>query len=248
MILSFFRLLRFLVGWVDLIVLWLIFYPLSFLPSKLTQKFYPRLFQYWCRKFVDAMGVDLKVHQKNKRRLPKQYIVISNHPSCFEDVGMSACFNARFLAKHEVEKWWFVGRMAKAGGALFVRRESKEDRAKAAEAMQEALANGDNIGIYPEGGCKGRRIHTPFRYGIFDVSIQADVPIIPVFLHHESQEDFEWLHQHLLVKIWKIMTSQNRRVNYYVYDAVYPSQFNTKQEYTQYMQDLYLDWQKRYFD
>lgn len=248
MLIDIFRFIRFIIGWIDIALLWLVCYPLSWLPEKYTRRFYPRLFQYWCNVFIRGLKVNLKKHQKNKRPLPKQFIVISNHPSCFEDAGMPALFKARFVAKKEVEHWWFVGRIAKAGRTLFFRREDKADRKEASDKIIKALEAGDNIGIYPEGGCKGRRIHLPFHYGIFDISIRSQVPIIPVFLHYESQEDFEWYSQHLLLKIWQIITSQNKTVNYFVHDAVYPAQFNSKQEYCEYMQDLYLGWQKQYLD
>lgn len=248
MILKLLHVLRLIIGWIDIVLLWFICYPISWLPTKLTERFYPALFKFWCNTFIRGLNVQLKLHQKNKRPLPKQYIVISNHPSCFEDAGMPALFDARFLAKREVEHWWFVGRIAKAGRTLFFHRENKAARKEAAENITKALEQGDNIGLYPEGGCKGRRIHLPFHYGIFEISLKTQVPIIPVFLHYESQEDFEWNKQHLLTKIWQIFTSQNRTANYYVYDAVYPSQFNTKEEYCEFMQDLYLELQKRYLD
>lgn len=248
MIIRFFRLIRFIVGWIDVALLWLIVYPLSFLPKKVTTHFYPPLFRFFCRAFIDALGVNLKLHQKNKRALPDHYIVISNHPSCFEDVGMTALFNARFLAKQEVQNWWLVGRLAKAGEMLFFHRESKEGRHGASADLVEALENGENVGLYPEGGCKGRRIHTPFRYGIFDISLKTGVPIIPVFLHYETQQDFEWQNQLLIVKLWQIMTSQNRTANYYVYDAIHPSQFQSKEDYCQAVQDMYLNWQKQFLE
>jgi 1-acyl-sn-glycerol-3-phosphate acyltransferase len=248
MILWLFRLIKLLIAWIDVALLWIILYPLSFLPRKITTLFYPPLFHFFCKVFGHAMGVELKLHQKNKRALPEHYIVISNHPSCFEDVGMTSLFNARFLAKQEVQHWWLVGRLAKAGEMLFFHRESKEGRHGATEDLLDALNNGENIGLYPEGGCKGRRIHTPFRYGVFDISLQTGVPIIPVFLHYEAQENFEWNKQHLLKKLWQILTSQNKTANYYVFDAIHPTQFQNKEEYCEALQDMYLDWQKKYLE
>lgn len=248
MILFLFRILRTLIGLIDLVLLWLVLYTCSFLPKRVIKPFYRKLFHYWCKIFVDGFGVELKLHQKNRRDLPKQYIVISNHPSCFEDVGMPALFPSRFLAKQEVRHWWLVGRIAVAADTLFFNRECKDDRKAASDLMITALNQGDNIGLYPEGGCKGRRIHTPFRYGIFEISLKTNVPIMPVFLHYESQEDFEWQNQHLLHKMWTIFTSSNRTANYYVFDAIYPSQFQNKEDYCNYVQDLYLNWQKQYLD
>jgi hypothetical protein len=45
-----------------------------------------------------------------------------------------------------------------------------------------------------------------------------------------------------------MMTSSNRRVNYYVYDAFDPGQFPDKAVYAEYAHAKYLEWQARYLD
>ena len=237
-----------IVGWVELTVFTLGLYLLSYLPAVL-RPFYYSLFRVWCRSFVRALGVDLRLHQKNTRPLPGQYILIANHPSAFEDIGIPALFPVYSLAKIEVRDWWFVGRISMASGSLFVHRESRESRSAAATAIEEGLRKGKNIALYPEGGCKGRRIFETFRYGAFDISLRSGVPILPVFLHYESQDDFEWrAPQTLLHKLWHMMTTQNKRVNYYVYDALDPQQFTDKAHYAEHVHNKYLEWQARYLD
>lgn len=249
MILSLLSLLRTLIGWLDLILLTTLLYILSFLPHKLLGAWYRKTYRYWSRVFVRALRVELFLHQKNHRPLPAQYILIGNHPSALEDIGMPALFDVYYLAKIEVKDWWIVGRISQAVGTYYVDRENKDSRQGASEELRQALLTRPiNIGLYPEGGCKGRRIFTPFRYGAFDLSIQTGVPIVPVFLHYEAQEDFEWQFQHLLHKLWMIMTAQNRRANYYVYDAIDPKQFPSKEAFCEHVQNLYLEWQKRYLD
>src|ERR1700741_4948042 len=82
-----------------------------------------RLFGAWSRSFVRALGVDLRLHQKNRARLPARYILIANHPSAFEDVGIPALFDVVSLAKVQVAEWFVVGRISKAAGTLYVDRD-----------------------------------------------------------------------------------------------------------------------------
>ena len=235
--------------WIELTVFTLLMYLLSWLPRALLKSFYFPLFRYWTRSFVRALGIDLRVHQKNIRPLPAQYILIANHPSAFEDVGIPAIFPVHSLAKIEVKDWWLVGRISTASGSLYVERESKESRNAVAEQINNELSAGKNIALYPEGGCKGRRIFESFRYGAFDISLRSGVPILPVFLHHESQDDFEWrAPQTLLHKIWHMSVTRNNRVNYYIYDAFDPGQFTDKAAYADYVRGKYLEWQARYLD
>lgn len=235
--------------WIELAVLTAFLYICAFLPKTWLRPWYFPLFRFWCRLFVRALGVNLKLHQKNTRLLPAQYILIANHPSALEDIGIPTLFPVYSLAKEGVRDWWWVGRINVAAGTLFVERESAESRRAAAAQLEAELKKGHNVAVYPEGGCKGRRIFSSFRYGAFDISLRTGIPILPVFLHYESQDDFEWrTPQTLLDKLWHFMSTQNNRANYYVYDAIDPTQFSGKEEYNQYVYNLYLKWQARYLD
>lgn len=248
MILSLLSFLRALIGIIDLVFFTFLMYLFSFLPSALLKGWYRPCFRYWCWVFIRALRVSLFLHEKNRAPLPSQYILIGNHPSVFEDLGMSALFDVHFLAKIELKSWWILGRIGVAAGTIYVQREDKDSRTQAAATLKTALTQGLNVGIYPEGGCKGRRIYPHFRYGVFDLSLETGIPLLPVFLHYEAQQSFEWQNQHLLYKLWMIFKTQNRRANYYVYDAIDPKQFTSKEAYCAHVQDLYLEWQKRYLD
>ncbi len=246
MIMSILKIGYFVIAWVDLLFFSTLLYLLSFLPKKYTCAWYPQLFQYWCKIFVRALGIDLKVHQHYLGKLPQKYILIGNHPSAAEDVCMPALFNAKFLAKIEVKDWWIVGRIGQAAGTLYVKREEKSSRQEAADTLLKTLADGHSVGIYPEGGCKGRRIFTPFRYGAFEISINSGAPVLPIFIYYEAQDDFEWQNQHLVHKLWMIVRAKNPTAHYFVFEPIYPDKFETKEAFCNHVQNLYLQWQEKY--
>ena len=222
------RWLRKLVGWMDFILLTLLVYLLAWLPWPGTHPV-ARLFPVWCRTFVRALDVDLRLHQKNRKRLPARFILIANHPSAFEDIGIPALFNVVSLAKLQVQDWYIAGRIARAAGTLFVDRDDPDSRDQAIDGMINAVNAGQNIALYPEGGCKGRRLFKEFKSGAFEVSIRTGVPILPLFLHYEAQDDFEWQPPYTLPdKIRHIMTAINNRANYYVYDPLDPKDYADK--------------------
>lgn len=250
MISFFFRVIWRVICWLELTAFTLLMYVLSYLPRTLLRPFYFPLFRLWTRSFIQALGIELRVHQKyTTKGLPQQYILIANHPSAFEDIGIPAVFPVHSLAKMEVKDWWLVGRISAAAGTLYVKRDSRESRSTAAEEIDRELAEGKNIALYPEGGCKGRRIFESFRYGAFDISLRTGIPILPVFLHYESQDDFEWRDpQTLLHKIWHMSTTQNSRANFYVFDAIDPADFPDKESFTKHVHAKYLEWQTRYLE
>ena len=236
-------------SWIELSIFTLFLYALAWLPRTLTKSFYSKLFYIWCRSFTRALGVDLRLHQKNINKLPKQYILVANHPSAFEDVGVPALFDVHPLAKMGVKKWFLLGKISEAAGTMFVKRDNKESRHAVVEQIIEKLEQGENVVIFPEGGCKGRRIYETFQYGAFDISMRTGVPILPVFLHYEAQDTFEWRDPQILIdKFWHFMTSQNNKANYYVYDAFNPEDFKDKKEYSDFVLSRFLQWQERYLD
>ena len=242
------RLVRKLIGWIDFIAFTALLWLLSWLPWPGTHPV-AWMFRAWCRAFVRALDIDLRVHQKNLRRLPERYILIANHPSAFEDIGIPAVFDVVSLAKRQVQDWFIVGRITKAAGTLYVDRDDPASRHEAIDVMVEAVNAGRNIALYPEGGCKGRRLYTEFKSGAFEVSIRTGVPIVPVFLHYEAQDDFEWQPPYTLPqKIWHMMTTVNNRANYYVFDPLDPKDYADRHAMRDAAYAMYQRWNAEYLE
>lgn len=240
------RWLRKIIGWVEFLLLCPLVYLLTWLPWPGKHPV-AHLFHVWCRAFVRAFDVDIHIHQKNRRRLPKRFILIANHPSAFEDIGIPAVFDVVSVAKLEVQDWFIAGRITKAAGTLFVDRDNPESRQQVIQAMVDTVNAGQNIAIYPEGGCKGRRLFSEFKSGAFDVSMRTGVPILPVFLHYEAQDDFEWQPPYTLPdKIWHIMTASNNRANFYVYDVLDPKDYADKYAMKAAAYAMFKRWDEEY--
>lgn len=243
-----FRLLRRIVGWADFTVITAVMFVMALLPWRGKHPA-AHLFHVWCRAFVRALDVDLRLHQKNRKRLPERYILIANHPAAFEDIGIPALFEVVSLAKLQVKDWFIFGRIAKAAGTLFVDRDDPASRQQVIQTMVDAVNAGQNIALYPEGGCTGRRLYKEFKSGAFDVSIRTGVPILPVFLHYEAQDDFEWQPPYNLVdKIRHMATAVNNRANYYVFDPMDPKDYADKYAMKAAAYAMYQRWNAQYLE
>jgi 1-acyl-sn-glycerol-3-phosphate acyltransferase len=234
------------IEWIVLIAFSTVLYALSYLPRIFSGHYYHFLSRVWCKIFIRALGVDLKLIHKNRQPLPKQFIVIANHPSVLEDFGIPALFDVYPLAKEGVRDWILLGRMSDHAGAIFVERDNPESRHIALQSLIDATKAGKNLVIFPEGGCKGRRIYKQFKYGAFDISLQTGIPIVPVYLQYIDEQAFEWLGQTLMQKLWQVFNANDKRVNYYVHDAILPDKFNDKESYARFVHARYLEWQQDY--
>ncbi len=236
------------ITWVWLICLSIVLYILSHLPRFFSGRYYHFLSRFWCRIFIRALDVDLRLVHKNVKSLPEQYILIANHPSALEDFGIPALFDIYPLAKEAVRQWIVLGRISDYAGTIYVKRGDARSRHAAKQSLVDAVNAGKNLVIFPEGGCKGRRIHEEFHRGAFDISIKTGVPVLPVFLQYIDQDTFEWTNESLIKKLWQIFKTNNNRVNYYVYDAIFPTEFDDAESFAKHVHSLYLTWQKEYLD
>lgn len=236
------------VFWLFLIALSITLSALSYMPRALSGRYYHFLARIWCRLFVYALDVDLRLQHRNKQALPEKYILIANHPSALEDFGVPALFDIHPLAKAEVRHWFVLGRISDYAGTVFVERENAHSRKMALQSLIKAVQAGKNIAIFPEGGCKGARIYEKFQTGAFDISLQTGVPILPVFLQYIDQATFEWTDESLVKKLWQIFKTNNNRVNYYVFDAIPADSFKDKESYAKHVHALYIEWQKEFLD
>lgn len=246
------RLARKILGWIDFIAFTIVMYLLTWLPwpgRHPASHPVARMFRSWCRCFVRALDVDLRLHQKNRARLPERFILIANHPAAFEDIGIPALFDVVSLAKTQVQDWFIVGRISKAAGTLYVDRDDPASRDKVVETMVNAVNSGVNIALYPEGGCTGRRLFREFKSGAFEVAKRTGVPILPLFLHYEAQDDFEWQPPYSLPdKIRHMATTVNNRANYYVYDPLDPKDYADKYAMKAAAYALYVKWNAQYLE
>ena len=131
---------------------------------------------------------------------------------------------------------------------MFVPRDSPASRKEATERILRTLEEGRNLALYPEGGIKGKRLHYRFRHGVFSISLKTGIPVLPVFIHYEAQDDFHWSNQTLPRKILELMMARNKRANYLVFDVFRPEDFSDKESFGQAVYQRYLSWQKKYLE
>jgi len=233
-----------LLAWAVLLPYSLLLFLLAYVPGSNRHGLYHSLARTWCKLYVRALRVELELVCHNTQPLPQHYILIANHPSALEDFGIPALFDVYPLAKEGVRYWFFLGRVAASAGTIFVKRNDSLSRHLALESLLQGAREGKNLVIFPEGGCKGRRIYKRFHTGAFDVSQQTGVPIVPVFLQYCDEDSFEWAGQSVPGIMWQIFNARDHRVYYHVFDAISPVGFDDKQQFADDVHALFLQWEK----
>ena len=132
-----------------------------------------RYVQYFCRQLCKVFNIDVEVHGTIPR---EPALWVSNHISWLDIAVLGSGARVFFLAKAEIEKWPVFGKLAKAGGTLFIKRGSG-DSIKIREQITAFLKQDIPVLFFPEAttsdGTRIKKVHGR----ILGAAIEAQRPV-----------------------------------------------------------------------
>ena len=167
-----------------IITMLIVFIPIwiiSLLPEPHRARALHPVFRGWMNVYMPL--VFCPVFRKGKKNFKKgqEYIVVINHNSLV-DIPVSSPWIPgpnKTLAKIEMSRIPLFGVIYKAG-SIIVDRKKERSRRESIVKMQETLAAGTHLCLYPEGTRnKTTQPLQPFFDGAFVTAIKAQKPIIP---------------------------------------------------------------------
>ena len=148
------------------------------------RKYFPDYVQQ-LGKLLAHIFFGLKIFGARKiKRHRGSFILVSNHISGFDPpiVGVSFPGEIACMAKVELFKSRFSSYILKKLRTFPINRDGT-DR-KAIRHTISLLRNGVNVLIFPEGTRSNDRILLPLKPGVVLIASQANVPILPAFVHN----------------------------------------------------------------
>ena len=138
-----------------------------------------RMTRWWSGRIVRIFGFRVR---RAGEPLPGAILFVANHVSWLDIELMHSQRIMSFVAKAEIERWPLVGWLATRAGTIYHRRGSTHSLGAVMERVVARLREGMAVGVFPEGGTgTGERLRT-FHARIFQVAVDANVPVQPVAL------------------------------------------------------------------
>jgi 1-acyl-sn-glycerol-3-phosphate acyltransferase len=135
-----------------------------------------------CQLVLRRLGFDVTVQGSP----PRTGLLVSNHLSYLDILIYGATAQCVFVSKVEVRSWPLLGLLAWLGGTVFVDRRSAASAAEAARRIEELLAAGILVLIFPEGtstdGSAVLRFHAP----LFEPAVRAAAPVNPAAIAYSA--------------------------------------------------------------
>jgi 1-acyl-sn-glycerol-3-phosphate acyltransferase len=140
----------------------------------------------WSREILRAAGTPVVAEGLELIPRDQPLMYVSNHSSMFDIWALSATLppSVRFVAKQELFKIPLLGGAMRAAGHIPIDRAARK---KAFEAYDEAarlIRAGTTPVVFPEGTRSRTGELLPFKNAPFGLAIAAQVPIVPVYVHH----------------------------------------------------------------
>jgi 1-acyl-sn-glycerol-3-phosphate acyltransferase len=148
----------------------IVFVPLQFLVSR------SPWFNNQIPRWFHAMGarfLGMKVKVIGTPSTDRPTLIVSNHVSWTDIVAVGSKADVTFVAKSEIEKWFFVGFMASLQRTLYVDRKKRSDAKRVSEEMGKRMASGGAVLLFAEGQSDIGTHVLPFRSALIGAAQHA---------------------------------------------------------------------------
>jgi 1-acyl-sn-glycerol-3-phosphate acyltransferase len=140
-----------------------------------------------CKMVLGRLGFGIRVVGE----LPKTGLIASNHLSYLDILFYGATLPCVFVAKTEVREWPLLGLLAALGGTVFIDRRSAARAAAAAVRIQELLAAGVPVLVFPEGTSSDGAGVLRFYPTLFEPAVRVAAPVTAAAIGYSAGAEAE---------------------------------------------------------
>jgi 1-acyl-sn-glycerol-3-phosphate acyltransferase len=137
----------------------------------------------WSQRLLAILGI--AVHNAGDRPAPvTQSMLVANHISWLDIFVIHAQRPVRFVSRAEVKGWPVIGTLSGVTGTMFIERVKRKDAHRINTMLVEALAEGDWIGVFPEGATTDGDVVRHFHANLLQPAIDRGIPLQPLALRY----------------------------------------------------------------
>jgi len=122
----------------------------------------------WPRRFLWWVGYAAGMRVRTTGApLPAHVLFAGNHLSWLDIMVLAGATGTAFVSKAEVGRTPVIGWLADFNNTVYVERRDRGAAGSQAQALRAALATGQPVALFPEGGTDGGVETLPFRASLF---------------------------------------------------------------------------------
>lgn len=132
-------------------------------------------FRLWSRGLCRVFGVRVSVEGPPPPRPP--FFLVANHLSYLDIIALGTQLPCVFVAKAEIDSWPLFGALCRSVNTIFIDRKAKRKLHGVIERIEETLAAGQGVVIFPEGTSGAGHEVLPFRSPLLELPARMNHPV-----------------------------------------------------------------------
>lgn len=180
-----------------------------------------------------SITVRLELTERSTLRAPS--LIVSNHLGFWDVLVLSSLFSPRFVTSHEVRDSFFIGRLARYAGSIFVERRNRSTVERNVEEIRSRLDLGESVAIFPEATSTNGTSVLPFKRSLFQAAIASGRNVLPVCINYRAIDDapvsienrdelFYYGEHSFFIQLMRILKKRSIAVEVAVLDRISPTQ------------------------
>lgn len=171
--------------------------------------------QRWSRCLLSIC--DVQTHYEGGPVIDRPLLMVLNHVSWLDIFVLGAVRPTAFVAKSEIRTWPVLGWLVAGAGTVFIERRQRHAIKHVATQMTTKFAQGQSVGLFPEGTTSDGMAVQDFYASLFEAAISTGVDIQPVALRfydgaqRSSRVAFVG-DQSLLQNMWLLLSQKGTRI------------------------------------
>lgn len=117
-------------------------------------------------------------------------IFVMNHRSGVDIPVLFTQVEAHVISRHDLANWPLLGPGARRIGTLFVNRASRRSGAEVLQQVDDALARGEGVAMFPEGTAYAGDDIRDFKPGAFKAAQRSGAEIVPMGVAYENPDAY----------------------------------------------------------
>ena len=117
--------------------------------------------------------------------IPQRGLLVANHLSYLDIVVIASVTPAVFVSKAEVRRWPVFGALAAMGGTIFIQRDRRTHVGEVNDEIEQALAGGVLVVIFPEGTSSDGETILPFRAPLLEPALRGGHELATAWIHYD---------------------------------------------------------------
>jgi len=142
--------------------------------------------RHWARGLCRLAGMRRQIIGRPPRA---PFLLVTNHLSYLDILLLFSCVDGVFIAKRSMRSWPLLGPLAQLAGTIWVKREVRRGAVRVLDQIDEAIARGDGVVLFPEGTTSSGAGMLPMKPALLDWAAREQYPVHYAAITYRTARD-----------------------------------------------------------